>query len=80
MLSQKNVPPLSQLELTEKTSGNLRFICAEYKGKQYEVRVPLHIWKLVAEKDEHSDFHLKPYVQRLQAMIARGANSDINSR
>lgn len=72
MLSKSSVPPLSELEITEKIDGKLRFICAEYKGKNYEVRVPLHIWQLVEAEDEQSAWHLKPYVQRLQANISRG--------
>lgn len=72
MLSKKNVPDLSNLVITDRVEGNQRYIQANHENRQYEVRVPLHIWNLCQQGDSDAAWHMEPYVRKLMANIARG--------
>lgn len=78
MLSKKNTPNLENLEITHRIDGNHRYIQAKHENRNYEVRIPMHIWGMIEQDSSDAAWHLEPYVRGLMANIARGRHTGIS--
>jgi hypothetical protein len=56
-------PPVEELNIGEEVEGKHRFVTASHQGKDYRVRVPLHVWNM--ESEEKRAHFLKDYVRQL---------------